>query len=108
MFSNSSDFYRDLKPLNTDLAICAYRLVQEALSNAIKHSHARRCTVDVCLIEETLRIVIRDNGVGFSAEKNSVGIGLIGMGERVHAFDGTLQIDSALDEGTSITITFPA
>lgn len=97
----------DLKPLDSELAICAYRLVQEALSNVIKHAQATRCTVNVALLEDFLKIGIQDDGIGFSTEQNRSGIGLVGMGERVHAFGGTIQIQSSSGEGTSIHIVFP-
>lgn len=104
-FQSAGDFAR----LDSVLAITAYRLIQEALSNVVKHAAASTTMVTLFLIEDEtrLQITITDNGAGFNAQATSEGIGLIGMRERVFGVDGTLVIRSAIGQGTEITMTLP-
>ncbi|MFM9433897.1 two-component system, NarL family, sensor histidine kinase UhpB [Janthinobacterium sp. CG_23.3] len=99
----------DVSRLDGSLAIAAYRLVQEALSNVVKHARASKTTVTLFLIEEddNLQITIADNGAGFDAGAASQGIGLIGMRERVVGVDGCIDIASVVGRGTEITLTLP-
>jgi two-component system sensor histidine kinase UhpB len=99
----------DVSGLDGALAITAYRLVQEALSNVVKHARASKTTVALFMVEEenSLRIAIVDNGAGFDAGAASQGIGLIGMRERVYGCDGRIEIGSAAGQGTEITLTLP-
>jgi two-component system sensor histidine kinase UhpB len=99
----------DLSGLPADLSINAFRLVQEALSNVVKHANASG--VDVLLSRkddrQILYIGIRDNGKGFDTSEPATGIGLISMRERVDGYGGTLRIRSGSAEGTRISITLP-
>jgi len=90
--------------LKGELAITAYRLIQEALSNVIKHSAATKAMVHVHLIEDEklLRITVSDNGTGFDAGTIEPGIGLIGMRERVDGLGGQLEIHTSINAGTVI------
>ena len=98
--------------LHGQLAITAYRLTQEALSNVVKHSHATHAYValNTNLIKKSVQIIIADNGCGFDIKtKPTAGFGLIGMRERVMAADGILAIDKNMSGiGTRITIKLPA
>lgn len=90
-----------------------YRLVQEAYTNALKHANASTVTLEMTYQTQMVKIVVQDNGVGFhvrqmetkSAENSS--FGLIGMRERVDLLEGRLDIESAIQEGTRITIHIP-
>lgn len=95
--------------LDSELEITIYRLIQEAISNIIKHASATKASVDIKVDEANhfVRIVIEDNGIGFNPESIISGMGIIGMKERVHAFNGKIQFTSAQEEGTKIVITFP-
>lgn len=99
----------DFSHLDGELAISAYRLIQEALSNVVKHSGATTALVRLQLQEEdkTLQIVVRDNGRGFAPKVIEPGIGLIGMRERVGGLSGKLEINTAQDAGTAIAIALP-
>lgn len=97
----------NLKPLDIDLAICAYRLVQEALSNVIKHSNAEKCRVNVSLDGGILTVIVQDDGVGFDVDSQRIGIGLVGMEERAYAFRGTVQFSSSVLQGTTIIAILP-
>jgi two-component system sensor histidine kinase UhpB len=108
-FQSKGDFSR----LESDLAISAYRVVQEALSNIMKHSTATRARVMLTLSEEDKRLYIEvsDNGAGFdpntATSKTASGIGIIGMRERVYALSGTIVITSEPGKGATIAITLP-
>jgi two-component system sensor histidine kinase UhpB len=88
-----------------DVAISAYRIVQEALSNVVKHARATHASVSLSFDRGELRMRIADNGAGFDPAQASAGIGLIGMRERVAAFDGQIVIDTGLAAGTRLNIT---
>lgn len=99
----------DFSHLEGELAMSAYRLIQEALSNVVKHSSATTAFVGLHLRQDrkTLQILVRDNGRGFEPKAIDPGIGLIGMRERVCGLDGKLEIKTALDAGTTIAIELP-
>ena len=80
----------DFSRLSGELALTAYRLIQEALSNVVKHSAATVSLVRLAMSEdkEVLRIDVTDNGKGFDPHTTESGIGLIGMRERVHGAEG--------------------
>jgi signal transduction histidine kinase len=85
---------------------CLYRVVQEALNNSGKHSHASTVRVSVRLEENHLRVVIQDDGSGFDPAKDK-GMGLIGMEERVKALGGVLRVDSEPGGGTIVSALLP-
>lgn len=98
----------DFSSLPDEISITTYRVIQEALSNVVKHSGATE--VNVCLDlkdSEILLIRVNDNGKGFDASAVDPGIGLIGMRERVHGLGGNLEVRSGLNSGTMITIELP-
>ncbi len=82
----------DFSKLGNELAISAYRIVQEALSNIMKHAGATSAEVTLVLdaAHDLLRIEVEDNGHGFDPASSGEGIGIIGMRERVYALRGTI------------------
>lgn len=101
----------DFSVVDGALAITAYRLMQECVSNVVKHANAKEVLVmaKVNVSDDTpiLKLTVIDDGIGFDPESVQEGIGLIGMKERVHAFDGTLQLKTATGAGTQIDIRLP-
>lgn len=99
----------DFSQLGNELAISAYRIVQEALSNVLKHATATRTKVSLVLLEDEgmLHIEVADNGAGFDMATSSSGIGIIGMRERVYALGGTISFASERGSGTIISISLP-
>jgi signal transduction histidine kinase len=89
------------------LRTCVYRVVQEALQNVSKHSHATHARVEVRQTGETLVLRVEDDGQGFDP-KRSRGMGLLGMEERVRQLGGRLDVASAAGRGTAINVTLPA
>jgi signal transduction histidine kinase len=95
-----------------DLETLAYRVVQEALSNAAKHSQAAHVAVAVELDQVQLRVEIADDGVGFDSARRreflQMGrVGLAGMQERVELASGTFVVRSTPGRGTTIVATLP-
>jgi signal transduction histidine kinase len=84
-----------------------YRIVQEALTNAAKHGKAKRAVVEVHDEGEEVSLKIRDDGSGFDTSEHSDGFGLVGMHERAHLLEGTLEVNSAPGSGTTIAARFP-
>ena len=104
-FHTEGDFSR----IGNELAISAYRIVQEALSNIMKHSGAGFARVSLVLSEasDALQIEVQDDGEGFDPALASEGIGIIGMRERVFALGGSIQVQSRPGEGTLVAIALP-
>jgi two-component system sensor histidine kinase UhpB len=96
----------DFSRLDGALAISAYRVVQEALTNVLKHARATRAVVTLAMDAAALCITIADNGRGYDPAQASSGIGIIGMRERVGVFSGSLEVDTG-QAGTTITIVLP-
>lgn len=85
-----------------------YRILQEALTNCAKHSHAATVRISVVDREESIELTVVDDGVGFTpANGASPGLGLIGMEERVRELGGTLTVQAATACGTSIRAVIP-
>lgn len=92
--------------LEEELRTTVYRVVQEALQNASRHSGAQATEVAIISRGNHLQIMIRDNGSGFDPA-HTRGLGLLGMQERVSRFGGKLRIASAPGTGTTLTIDLP-
>jgi signal transduction histidine kinase len=91
----------------SELETAVYRIVQEALTNATKHGRAKRAVVEVHEDECNVRIEVRDDGDGFDPKEKGSGFGLPGMRERAELLGGTLSIESAAGEGTTVTALLP-
>ena len=83
-----------------------YRLVQEALTNVVKHSRATSVSISLVRKAKSVSAVIEDDGVGFT-EPSGDGLGLIGMRERVGLLDGRLEVESRSGQGTTIVAEVP-
>jgi signal transduction histidine kinase len=98
--------------LTPELETALYRIVQEALANAVRHARPRRIAVEVAEEGSRIRAVVRDDGRGFDvaaalARRGDRGLGLIGIRERAAALGGTVDIRSTPDEGTALTVVIP-
>jgi signal transduction histidine kinase len=85
----------------------AYRIVQEALTNAVKHAGATQITVTLSRQDDTLCITVCDDGIGVDPTAATDGFGLIGMRERVSLAGGTLDIAPGATAGTQISARLP-
>ncbi|WP_340005406.1 histidine kinase [Paenibacillus sp. FSL K6-0276] len=99
--------------LSSAMEAAVYRLVQEALSNAAKHAYPSFVLVEITYQAQLIKIVIKDNGLGFNVQKlknpqgNRESFGLVGMRERVELLEGRMEIISAENQGTTIVIHIP-
>jgi signal transduction histidine kinase len=91
--------------LPDEYRICIYRLVQEALNNAVRHSGARNAKVTVGHSAKGISVRIGDDGRGFDARAR--GLGILGMEERVKRLAGTLIVESKPGQGVRITAELP-
>ena len=85
---------------------CLYRIVQEALRNASRHSGAHKVRIAVQQERGNMVLTIRDDGNGFNTQVVR-GLGLLGMEERTRHLGGTLHIQSEIGAGTLLTISLP-
>ena len=96
-------------PLSPDISLCLFRVVQEALHNSAKHSGVRSFEVRLWGELGEIHLTVRDSGLGFDweAAKESRGIGLISMEERLKLVNGTFSIASQPKRGTTIHARVP-
>jgi signal transduction histidine kinase len=85
----------------------AYRIVQESLTNVLRHSNARRAMVRVTVVEDCLRVEVRDDGRAASQDATSPGQGLRGMAERAAALGGRCEAGVAADGGWRVQASLP-
>lgn len=94
--------------LAQDVSTCAYRVIQEALTNVVRHARASRVTVQAEVNDRTLAIQVADNGAGFNpGGVGSTSSGLRGMRERAQFLGGTFSLESTLSGGTRISVRLP-
>jgi signal transduction histidine kinase len=94
--------------LPPEVETALYRIVQEALTNVIKHARASRVSVLITRKDDSVAAVIEDDGIGFSAEDTrNGGWGIVGMRERIGLLDGRLEVESSPERGTSVVAEVP-
>ncbi len=93
----------------SNVSLCLFRVAQEAVHNAVKHSNVRRFFVFLRGTETYIQLEVRDAGVGFDFKEVSRngGLGLISMQERIHLVKGTFSVESAAKSGTRIVAVVP-
>jgi signal transduction histidine kinase len=102
---------RRVKP---DVELALYRIAQESLSNARRHAHATQVEVTLVFGHDQVRLTISDDGAGFKLPASLTALarnghfGLMSMQERAQLVGARLELDTARDQGTSITVTAPA
>jgi len=95
----------EVPELPTELSLCLFRVAQEAISNAVRHSHARHIHVFLQKQEDCLSLKVRDDGIGFDLTRPAEGLDLASMHERVRFVRGRLEVKSQPDEGTELSVT---
>jgi signal transduction histidine kinase len=92
-----------------EVSLCLFRIMQEALSNAAKHSTAKHFEVKLRCSANELQLIVSDHGTGFSAKAamNKGSLGLISMRERAKMANGTILIRSNRRHGTTIDVRVP-
>ncbi|MCI1591817.1 sensor histidine kinase [Heyndrickxia oleronia] len=100
-FINLGQEYR----LPSKYEVALFRLVQESVQNAIKHAQASEIHVKIDMQQDSVFLIVKDNGKGFDVrEKKEGSFGIMGMRERVEIIDGKITIDSKIGEGTIVMI----
>lgn len=89
--------------LSDDVSLCFYRVAQEALNNAVKHSRSKRIEVHLGSARERVWLQVKDFGVGFNPAIKATGLGLATMQERLRMVGGKLSIKSVTGGGTELT-----
>jgi len=108
------EFKGKLNELGEEVNISIYRVVQESLTNIVKHSKASDVTVSLNRLEKDedhdalheigIQLLIKDNGIGFD-ESTTWGLGLLGMRERIEALNGTFVMKSGINDGAELIIS---
>ena len=93
--------------LSPGLDLAAYRIAQEGLTNALRHSGARHATVTLRWSPTHLDVEVEDDGRGVPAEPTNGGHGLVGIRERVALYGGTVRLEPATGGGTRLAATLP-
>ena len=98
----------DLSGLAQDIQLVVYRVAQEAVSNALRHSGARNVRVQLRREGERVELSVGDDGRGFTFDESRRGLGLAGMRERALLVGGDLQVESRPGTGTRVRLRVPA
>jgi PAS domain S-box-containing protein len=102
--------HRDVPPsVSENISLCLFRVLQEAMRNAVKHSGVRQFAVELRGSADAIDLTVRDAGLGFDPAKivEHRGLGLLSMRERVDLAGGTFSIDSSPGRGTKIHVRVP-
>jgi signal transduction histidine kinase len=102
----------DVGEISDAMNICLYRVLQEALTNIVKHAAARRVDASLTCADGNVKLIVIDDGRGFAANAQHLhdqlpGIGLLGMRERLELLGGGLDMDSTPGQGLRLTATLP-
>ncbi len=92
------------RPLERGVEIAVYRIIQEAVSNVLKHAKATELTIGITHAPGRLSVVVSDNGIGFDTTVTSGGVGLANIRARAAALGAQVQIDSAPGKGTTVSV----
>jgi signal transduction histidine kinase len=106
-FAASGDF----RKVPTDIAICLYRIAQEALRNAVVHGHAEKISVEIARSPDAVDLIVSDDGQGFdvdSMRRGTDGLGLVSMEERARIVGGAVEISSRDGHGTIVRVHCPS
>lgn len=97
------------KRLENSLEITIFRIVQELITNIMKHAEASTATINISLYDNVLNLIIEDNGKGFDPKKikSTQGMGLDSIEKRIENLGGTFDIDATINQGTTIIINIP-
>jgi signal transduction histidine kinase len=101
-----ADAWRDVSDA---LALCLYRVAQEALRNVATHAKAQNVTISLGQLNGHVMMHVADDGCGFdpTAKSRRLGLGLVSLNERVHVLGGTLDVTTARGAGTRVAVTLP-
>ena len=93
-----------INKIDEQINVEIFRIIQELLTNALKHAKATKITVQMDLLPDKIYIIFEDNGIGFKSENVVEGIGLLNVKNRLKKINGKINVDSVLDRGTILNI----
>ena len=93
--------------LTPELKLVVYRILQEALNNAIRHSKATNVLIRIKKKENNIELTVQDDGIGFNIAAIKKGIGLKNIENRVYLINGKLQVNTAPGSGCTLMVHFP-
>ena len=96
-----------LGELSPDLSTVAFRIVQEALTNVVRHARAKHVEVRLAVRDGALELAVSDDGIGLPMDERPSGFGLIGIRERVATRAGRMQLGARAGGGTVLSVTLP-
>lgn len=94
--------------LDETLQIEIFKIIQELITNTIKHAKATSVELQLNLVENMVNVLFEDNGIGFNAKNKATGLGFENIKNRLKKVSGTFHIDSRINRGTIIDIEVPA
>lgn len=98
----------DLESLKPEVALCLFRVTQEALTNALRHASARMILVQLIATNESVELAVVDDGIGFvTSERVGSGLGLRSIDERVRLMRGDVKLESQPGQGTKLLVRIP-
>jgi signal transduction histidine kinase len=97
----------ELRSVHPDVAVCLYRITQEALRNVARHSRSQQASVEINLDTKGIHLSIADKGVGFDLKSMKRGLGIISIQERVQLLLGSVTIKTAPGQGTCMEVVIP-
>ncbi|MBA6157333.1 sensor histidine kinase [Tenacibaculum sp. S7007] len=97
----------ELNLVNNSIQIEIYRILQELITNIVKHANATKGLINITLHDDYLNLIIEDNGIGIDIRKKEKGIGLKNISSRVKSLNGTIELDSGLNKGVTVNINIP-
>jgi two-component system sensor histidine kinase UhpB len=101
------DLQPELPPLSTDVELVIYRVAQESLTNALRHSGAREVTLSLTADAENVTLAVTDDGKGLPTQLSRDSSGIAGMRERALLVGGLLSLASVAGQGTEVRLTIP-
>ncbi|RYY45829.1 MAG: PAS domain S-box protein, partial [Chitinophagaceae bacterium] len=93
--------------LNENFKLTIYRIIQEQLTNILKHSKATEANILLSTNENDIYLEVNDNGIGFDTAKKRQGIGLSNIQSRVSMYEGVLEVYSGPEKGSKVSVRFP-
>lgn len=101
------DTYGMEERLDEVLEVRIYRVVQELMSNILKHAKAEQIDIQLNQFDDVINLVVEDNGIGFNIKNKKRGIGLENIDKRIQSLEGKWNIDSVIGRGTTVIIDIP-
>jgi signal transduction histidine kinase len=103
----TADVLKGAKRLPQQVETVVYRVVQESLTNVVRHARAQRVSIVVAVRDRRLRAVVEDDGVGFDPAATERTLGLRGMSERASLAGGWVEVTASLEAGTTVVLEVP-